>query len=913
MHTAFLSLLGLLLFILPYLSWNDDNRLAQVFDGKQEPKSTFDYDSLPLAFEPNQGQSNPRVQFLARARNYSVFLTSREAVVMLHGPACKPDPTRSLRTRRKPSFSIVRMSLIGAGDHPSVTAENELPGTSSYFIGRDVTKWHTGVRQYATVRYANVYPGIDMLYYGRGQDLEHDFIVHPGVDPRLIRLSFTGATVELKRGELTLTTAMGSIHLRPPRIYQQVDGNNSQIQGAYELTARHEVRFRVGPYDPSSDLIIDPVLSYSTLLGGTWDEHANSIAVDAAGNVYVAGETVSADFPVASAVLSGFQGTFDLFVTKLNRDGSAIEYSAFFPGAPPWDAATGIAVDLAGNAYITGTTHSREFPLVHPLYSQMDYSGNAFVTKINARGNSLLYSTYLGGGREDYGKAIAVDQDGNAYVTGLTYSPDFPLVNALQPGVASFGRGFVSKLNATGTMLVYSTYLGGNTLATDGHSIAVDSTGSAYIAGSTWATDFPTINALQPTSGGGGDAFVMKLDPHGSAFVYSTYLGGSSFETAEAIAVDGMGNAYVVGRTASADFPTANAMQTVFRGWDAFVTKISPSGNAFVYSTFLGGSAYDNAAGVAVDPAGNAYVAGYTASADFPIMNSVPSEPFRYSKPFLAKMNEHGALLYSTFVANEGAQATAVALDAAGSAYVTGSTNSSGFPTTLLAFQRRTSHTDAFILKVAEQTAIAVLPVKADFLRQAVGTTSSPKNITVTNGGTAAVRISRIYVAGANPGDFRQFNTCVPEIRPGSTCTIQLVFAPTAKNTRRGVLGISHSDPGSPAAIPVTGIATVIALSRQSLSFGNQLVGTRSLPQNITVTNLGTTPVNFTAMTIVGRNVSEFSQANTCGTGIAGGASCTISVTFTPTLAGIGRATLNIMHDGGGSPQPVLLAGTGIS
>ena len=392
------------------------------------------------------------------------------------------------------------------------------------------------------------------------------------------------------------------------------------------------------------------MLEYSTYLGGSGVDQGYGIAVDSAGNAYVTGSTESTNFPTANAFQNTFGGGGDAFVTKLNAAGSALVYSTYLGGSDG-DFGAGIAVDSAGNAYVTGVTDSTDFPTANAL--QNTNSGgiaDVFVTKLNAAGSALAYSTYLGGSDFDSEPNIAVDSAGNVYVTGHTESTNFPTANAFQStSGGGGGDAFVTKLNAAGSALVYSTYLGGSE-AEFGGGIAADSAGNAYVTGTTDSDNFPTANALQPTSGGGtgladGDAFVTKLNAAGSALVYSTYLGGSDFDYGGGIAVDSAGNAYVTGVTDSDNFPTANAFQSCTYGsnQDVFVTKLNAAGSALVYSTYLGGSLFEDSGDIAVDSAGNAYVTGSTYSTNFPTANALQSTSGGDRDVFVAEA-QHGGI-----------------------------------------------------------------------------------------------------------------------------------------------------------------------------------------------------------------------------------------------------------------------------
>src|SRR5262245_44724759 len=643
------------------------------------------YGKLPLHFEANTGQTNHEVKFLSRGRGYSVFLTSTEAVL-------------ALKTASTPAPAVVTMRLVGAKPG-RITGVEELPGKANYFIGNDPTKWRANVPTYAKVHYENVYRGIDLIYYGNERQLEYDFIVHPGADPRHIRLTFQGADrLEVDaRGDLVMHTAAGEIHQRKPVIYQEVDGVRHEIQGGYVLKGPRRVGFQVAAFDPSRPLIIDPTLVYSTFLGGSGNESASGIAVDAAGNAYVTGVTSSLNFPTtlgAVQTASGGGGFADAFVTKLDPTGSTLVYSTYLGGSGN-DRGLGIVVDGIGNAYVTGGTDSTNFPTTRGAMQATSGGGNdAFVAKLNPAGSALVYSTYLGGTGSDQGVGISVDAAGNAYVSGVTGSTHFPTTpGAVQTTFGGIQDAFVTKLDPSGSTLVYSTYLGGS--GNDASlGIVVDAVGSAYVTGGTNSPNFPTTAGAVQTSppGGGGDAFVTKLDPAGSALAYSTYLGGSAFDQSFHIAVDAVGSVYLTGITNSMDFPTTTgAVQTTSGGsGDAFVTKLNATGSALVYSTYLGGGGGDEGVGIAVDAAGNAYGTGFTDSTNFPTTaGAVQTTLGGGADAFMTKLDPTGStLVYSTYLGGSGSDlGLAIVVDGVGNVYVTGAADSTNFPTTPGAFQ----------------------------------------------------------------------------------------------------------------------------------------------------------------------------------------------------------------------------------
>ena len=721
------------------------------FDTATRARVNATYGRLPLYFEANQGQSDPQVRFLARGGGHTLFLTPTEAVLVL----TKQDP--SLQT-------VLRMTFMGASPQAQIMGQREVAGKANYFLGNDPAKWRTNVPTYAAVRYEGLYPGVDLVYYGNNQQLEYDLVVGPGADPSQIALSFKGADrLELDaNGDLVLHTATGAIRQHKPVIYQDVGGHQVAIPGGYVLQGAHRVGFQVAAYDESRSLVIDPmILLYSTYLGGANAygldgdksygvfEGSSGVAVDTDRNAYVVGTTGSTDFPTTAGAFQtapgGCCGSYDVFVAKLNPNGSGLVYSTYLGGSG-WDGGAAIAVDSAGNAYVTGYAGSTDFPTTRGAF-QTTFGGgaDAFVTKLNPSGSGIVYSTYLGGRSYDGSRAIAVDADGNAYVTGATVSTDFPTTSGAFQIIHSIAYppcdtdplswicldAFVVKLNPGGSGLVYSTYLGG--VGPDaGYGIAVDASGQAYVTGDSTSTDFPTtVGAFQTTSGGYADVFVTKLNQSGSGLVYSTYLGGGSNEGGSGIAVDVAGDVYVTGQTYSTDFPTTMGAFRVTLGGssNAFVTKLSPSGSGLVYSTYLGGRSYDGSRAIAVDADGNAYVTGFTTSWDFPTTagafqadhNSCRDDEMDLNDDvFVVKLDPTGSgLIYSTYLGGaERDIGTSIAVDGAGDAYITGFTGGWSnscffpfFPVTPGAFDMtRNGFSDAFVTKITDIAPPVLLP-----------------------------------------------------------------------------------------------------------------------------------------------------------------------------------------------------------
>jgi hypothetical protein len=542
------------------------------------------YGRLPLAFEANDGQTDARVKFLSRGSGHTLFLTSTEAVLA------------------SSSRNAVRMRLLGADRDAQVNGLDRLPGNSNYFLGNDPAKWHTNVPTYAKVRYSQIYPGVDLVYYGNQRELEYDFIVAPGANPDEIRLAIRGAQRIFidQDGNAVLRRKEGDIRLRKPHVYQEIDGQEMEIAGGYLLKGR-ELRFRVTGYDHHRPLVIDPVLTYATYLGGPGSDGATGVAVDSAGNAYVVGVT-SGGFPLSGPEQAVFEGVQNLFISKLNPAGTALIYSTYLGGSGN-DTGYAIAVDTSGSAYVTGTTTSSNFPVTGGAFqSKISAAPDAFVTKLSPDGASLVYSSYLGGSANDLGFAIAVDSSGYAYVAGETQSGDFPHIGSTpnvqnpvfcDPANAGGFDGFIAKVTPDGGTLVYSLFLGGS--GTDrANGVAVDSSGNAYVAGNTNSTDFLASNCPGPslhlTNSGGNDAFVVKVNPTGTSILGGRLLGGSGQDAATSIAVDGSGSVYLAGESNSGGAG----------GLDAFGAKLDSSLGT-LYFTYFGGTGLDLATGVAVD------------------------------------------------------------------------------------------------------------------------------------------------------------------------------------------------------------------------------------------------------------------------------------------------------------------------
>jgi hypothetical protein len=632
------------------------------------------FTSLPLVFEANQGQTDAQVHFVARGGGVALFLTSTGYALEL----CGTD-----RRGEGVACDVLRMSLLDANPEPEICGLEPLPSVSNYLIGSDRVAWHRGVPHFARVEYEQVYAGIDLVFHGSRGTLEYDFVVAPGVDPDAIRLAYSGAeslSVDAA-GNLVVSTSKGELVQGAPVVYQESTAGRRDVAGRFTLDEDGRVGFELGAYDTSFPLTIDPVLSFSTFLGGSGIDAANGIAVDAVGNVYVAGRTESADFPTLDAYDGGLSGSKDAFVVKLSPNGKTLLFSTYLGGSD-FEEAYAVGTDRDANVYLAGDTGSSDFPTHNALQKTYGGGRDSFVVKLDASGSTLLYGTYLGGGVNEFARSMAVDEAGEAYVLGHTSSTNFPTASPLQGSKAGGRDLFITHLAPSGLYMYYSTYLGGAG-DEDAGGIAIDDSGVAYITGDTNSSDFPTTNASQPSFRGSTDGIVARLHFLGVSLHYATFLGGSGYDYAQDVSVDRRGRAYVISKTSSANFPTKDAYQPDSGGGsDVGVTRLAADGSLEL-STFLGGSGTDEGLQIVVDPSDSIYLAGRTSSTNFPTASSLQSQLAGNTDSFVAQFTPNAtALAYSTYLGGGGIQyAYGLALDDRGAAYVAGQTNSSDFPT----------------------------------------------------------------------------------------------------------------------------------------------------------------------------------------------------------------------------------------
>ena len=718
------------------------------------------------------------------------------------------------------------------------TADDPHPSTANYFIGSNPANWRSNISAYSRVRYRNLYPGIDLVFYGNAGRLEYDFTVLPGADPSRIRIALEGADriAVTERGDLAITHAGYEIAFLKPAIYQDSKDGRHAVAGSYRLSNK-TVRFQVGSYDHTLPLVIDPVLTYATFFGGASDEAAYAVATDPAGNVYIAGYTASGNLPTTIGALerSFAGGSYDSFVAKFSPAG-AVLYSTYLGGSGD-EEAYGLAVDSQGNAYITGYTTSADFPVTTgAIGGTLTGHSDAFVAKLNPAGTVLDYSSYLGGSGDDTGYGITVDGSGDAFVAGSTSSTNFPVSTGSYRGAYSGGSfdGFVTAIGPYGTSLLYSTYLGGSDEDV-AYAIAVDGLGNTYVAGETLSPDFPNSpGVIQTSKLGSYDAFVASLNASGTALNYSTFLGGSSDDHAYGVAVDSSGNAYVTGYTASTDFPhTAGVVQPhIGGGYDAFVTEVNPSGTALVYSTFLGGSGDDFAFAIAVDNIGNAYLTGDTSSTNFPVTADAAQRGLAAEYgAFVAVLNSAGsALSYGTYLGGSGFQTGyGIALSPDREFIAAGYTLSPDFPVTAVAAQTALAGgADAFLASFSALPLPALSIAKTHIGNFILGQSGAAYSVTVTNGAGAGTTGGTVTVTENAPSSL----TSISMAGTGWNCP-----SGGTACTRNDLLAPGRSYPAIAVTVNVSATAPPTLTNQVSVSGGGSATSSASDPTTISPAN----------------------------------------------------------------------------
>lgn len=712
------NVLGLIIGVIAYFSLGGtllraDRSFPESYIKKLNNNPT--YGKLPLCFEPNLGQADQNVKFLSRGGSFSFFLMKEG--MLLAFPFTKSE-NRNLKILSRKNITSdfsriqiqwVALSLSGVSDEVNFYGENPKSGISNYLIGPDRSKWVTRVPLYGQVRVENVYPGIDIVYYGNPSQLEYDFRLKPGATPDSIRFRCRGidrAEYD-SQGNVKLKIGSHSLIFKQPVVYQENEGAKIPVIGKYKVFKNGDLGFEIEEYDRTKLLVIDPVLDYSTFIGGL----AGGIAVDASGNAYLTGSTIGNTLPpppfpsTAGAYQTALSGSFDGFITKLNPTGTAVLYSTLLGGSATASGVgcSAIVVDATGDAYVTGQQLSNSFPTTPGAFQTLapNFSGSCFISELDPTGSNLLYSTYLGGNVFEKAYGMALQRTGNVYVTGFTSSTNFPTsAGAFQTslGIGAFCNLFVTKLFPGGNGsadLVYSTYLGGNSAET-GYGIAFDNAGDAYVVGSTTSPNYPTTPGAYQTIFGGGPTggnqtvILSKLNSSGTNLLYSTFVGPSNSSIASAVAVDAMGNAYFTGE-AENNFPTTpGCYYPTFPGvYDTFVAKLKPGGNGnadLIYSTYLNSTA-TGGSGIVVDGYGNAYITG---AWDYMMGTVFTTTPGAFQTTYqggsydayLVILDPAGSnLLYSTLLGSSGEDiATGIGLDPNGGIFITGTAGASNFP-----------------------------------------------------------------------------------------------------------------------------------------------------------------------------------------------------------------------------------------
>jgi hypothetical protein len=919
---------------------------------QQQPATFTGLGKLPLMFEPNVGQTDGRVRFIARGSNYGLFLTDQGAVLSLRH-------SQGAGNSEKSGTSVVRMKLAGARANAQVVGTDALPGKSNYLIGNDPTKWRRNVPQFSRVRYSQIYPGVDLVYYGNQGQLEYDFRVAPGADPKNIQLSFEGAReLRVDSGDLIVGTGDGDVRLKAPRVYQEQEASSrTAVRGRFALLARDRVGFEIDDYDRSRMLVIDPVLTYSTYLGGTNTEMLPSIAVDSGASIYVTGATNSTDFPVTVGPAYQAGATSNVFVAKFDPTGATLVFATYIGGTGA-DTSVGIAVDAATNVYIAGTTTSTNFPTMNAFQTTPVSPGNphTFVTELSSSGASLIYSSYFSGNQTDTAKGMTLDDKDFVYVIGITNSTNFPLAptaGTFQSTLQGSNAFFISKVAPTSTganSLVFSTYFGGGNPSggsVSGGAIAVDNNAAGsniYFTGGTNflftgnnpITDFPIKNAINPggacldaptqstttactTSGlAPMDAFVAKLNPGtntGALLLYCTYLGGTGTDIGLGIAVDASGNAYVTGSTDSPAFPTvsggiAGKQPMPGGGVDAFVGKINnPAINTgstnvqLTYFSFLGGSGNDVGNAIAVDSVQGARVVGTTASSNFPTSNPIPGGGTLkgLQDAFVARLDTLGTTAstseFATLLGGSGTETgTGITLDTDTNTYVTGETTSTDFPTAAPFQAALKGPQDVFVSKLGP-TLNFTLTVSSPTANSANAGNQLSFTYTVTNTGdtTSNVAFSDNLAAGSGSAPV----TFVSASASGGTCPT----TPTNNTVlcNLGVISGGQSStitvnltPTGPGTIANSGTVSVGAFSKTAIASPVSVNSFRltALRSNNTVVagNPASYPIQITPSSVFTASISI-----ACSSGLPGGGTTCTPSTNPVTLEGSSPSTVTLV------------------
>jgi len=869
--------------------------------GVQETSApTPDFGKLPLSFEPNVGQAPQLFDSVARGPGYAVYLAQDEMQIVLR-PAAKQEarqgggPGNTLRKRERGTAdagqaTVLRFKLRDANTGSKRHFTEPLPGSVNYIRGNDPAAWHQDVPTYAKFQYDAIYPGIDLVYHGNQRQVEHDFVIAAGADPRAIAWEISGADrIEMSaEGDLLLHTAAGVLRMPKACAYQDLPTGRTAVAVNYELQGTNAVRFALGAYEAGAALVIDPVLYYSTFLGGSAYDEAYGIAVDANGNAYVTGTSFSTNFPVASALQPAKAADGDAFVAKFNPAGSALIFCTYLGGSG-YDEGDAVAVDGTGAVYVAGVTYSTNFPTMNPNQAANGGNGDAFLTKLSATGAALVYSTYHGYAGYDEAAAVVVNSAGIAFIAGSSEEPTLNDMDA-----------FVVRYTANGLTQTYNARVGGSG-SDAAYGMAIDASLNVYLTGRTESRDFPTTAAaFSRTYGGAGDAFVCEIDPTATTFVYSTFLGGNRSDSGNAIALDSAKNAYVTGETESPNFPVLTPYQAALKtGGDAFVTKIKAGGAALSYSTFFGGSNLDYGTGIAVDFTGSAHVTGYTASADFPKYFQSQAAIGGGGDAFVARFSTVGTtLVYSTFLGGKDVDiANAIAVDTHLISYVAGYTISTNFPLYLPLQKTFGGVADAFVTKIGNPI---VTIVATDASAAEAGLATGQFTISRTGNPAASLIVYLTFSGTATSGvDYQTIASpvTIPAGSLSTTITVtpiddqiwegpETVVATLTPNVRY-TIGVASAATVTIADNEVKPTVTVTATDASAAEPSN--TGQFTITRN--TSTVGPLTVNFT----IGGTATNGVDYNTIATSVtipAGSASTTVTVTPKDDTATEGNETV---------------------
>ncbi len=904
------------------------------------------FGNIPLYFIQNKGQVAPDIQYYEKGQGHTTYFTKDG--VILHLSKSRSSRSMAQGAQSSEYQEQIRLFPLNANKNPEIISDGELAGRVNYFLGNQPEKWRANVPAYKSVVYQNVYPGIDIQFYGNNHQLEYDIIVQPDADPSEVLLAYEGVK-GLKvapNGALEILLQEGKLVQKKPYIYQEVQGKRVEVPGVFKIVNQtasdaedtFTYRFEVASYDQSLPLVIDPIIDYSSYLGGASDDYGYHIAQDSTGNLYVTGNTSSTDFPVTGALQGSLAGGSDIFVAKINAAGSALVYATYFGGNNE-DTAWGIDVDSSGNVFLTGETSSTDFPTVGPIQGINGGGTDVFVTKINAAGSVIDYSTYLGSTASDSGRDIAVDSSGNAYITGGTNSISYPTVNPIQATRSGSYDAFVSKINPSGSALIYSTYVGGESLDF-ANGIAVDNTNNVYLTGRTNSYFFPTVTPFQSAFALGlYDAFVAKINAAGSAYDYATYLGGAASDIGNDIAVDASGSAYIIGQTHSVNFPVSSSIQGKQASWDIFVTKLNVSGTALMYSSYLGGDGDDIGHRIDTDAAGNAHIVGETQSTDFPTVLATQSTGGGGKDAFVSVINDIGSsLAFSTYLGGADTDTGhGILVDSSGNIFVTGITSSNDFPINAALQSSNAGGVDAFMTKITNivfdpditvtDSVVPTNDLTLSFGNVTINTTAD-QSLTLRNNGSSDLIIGNLAQIDtvALPFSIISDNCSGQTLTVASSCIVDVRFSPTAEASYSDSFDIPSNDPdegtltfilnGTGAPLPTPDITvsdSVVPNNDLSLPFGSRTVGSTS-DQRVTLTNDGSADLVIGTLAQIDTVSAPFiiMDDNCSGQSLTPAASCTFDIRFSPSSTVSYNDTFDIpSNDADESSVTFNLSGTG--